>query len=194
MLRVVVGGLVAGVIVFAWGNISWMQLNWHNETIHPLAHEPAVVEVLGRENLATGVYWLPGLAEGAAPGTAAWDDFAGRHRRGPIATIFYTREGQEPMSPRVFAGGLAINVLAGLIVATMMSYVAAGGAPYIRRANVGGMSGLFAALVGHLASWNWMSFPLPYTVVMMADLVIGWSLAGLAMALVIRPPAGSRPA
>lgn len=194
MLRVVVGGLVAGVIVFAWGNISWMQLNWHNETLHPVPNEQAIVAALGQADLATGVYHLPTCPEGAAPGTAAWDDFTGRYRRGPIATIFYTREGQEPMSPRVFAGGLAINVLAGLIVATMMSYVAAGGAPYIRRANVGGMSGLFAALVGHLASWNWMAFPLPYTVVMMADLVIGWSLAGLAMALVIRPPAGSRPA
>ena len=50
-----------------------------------------------------------------------------------------------------------------------------------------GLLGLFAALVTHVAYLNWMWFPVDHTLAMSADVVIGWLLAGLAMAAIVGP-------
>ena len=54
-----------------------------------------------------------------------------------------------------------------------------------------GLLGLFAALVTHVAYLNWMWFPVDHTLAMSANVVIGWLLAGLAMAAIVgrRKPA-----
>jgi hypothetical protein len=38
--------------------------------------------------------------------------------------------------------------------------------------------------VTHVPYWNWWSFPEEYTLVAMADLAVGWFLAGLVIARV----------
>ncbi|MEM7313055.1 MAG: DUF2760 domain-containing protein [Planctomycetota bacterium] len=45
------------------------------------------------------------------------------------------------------------------------------------------------AIIGHVSYWNWMPFPLDYTLAFVADVVIGWFLAGLAIAALVKPTA-----
>jgi hypothetical protein len=49
--------------------------------------------------------------------------------------------------------------------------------------------GAGAALVGPFMFWNWFHFPLDFTLAEVADLVIGWTLAGLVLAWVLKPQA-----
>jgi hypothetical protein len=55
---------------------------------------------------------------------------------------------------------------------------------------------LFVALLGLLPGldvdvgyWNWYGFPGDYTLAVMADHVLGWLLAGLVLAAIIKRPA-----
>jgi len=47
--------------------------------------------------------------------------------------------------------------------------------------------GVFLAIQADLMLWNYMFFPLDHTLAMMLDAVAGWTLAGLAIAAVMRP-------
>jgi hypothetical protein len=47
--------------------------------------------------------------------------------------------------------------------------------------------GIFTALIGHVSYWNWMNFPLDYTVAFVIDNVVGWTLAGLVIAAIVTP-------
>ena len=49
--------------------------------------------------------------------------------------------------------------------------------------------GIFVALVGHASYWNWMRFPTDYTIAFIVDVIVGWTLAGLAIAAIVRPEA-----
>ena len=44
------------------------------------------------------------------------------------------------------------------------------------------MVGLVGALLGHVPNWIWWGFDTNYTIVMIADTLIGWFLAGLIIA------------
>jgi hypothetical protein len=53
---------------------------------------------------------------------------------------------------------------------------------YWRRVLMSTVVGLAIAIVGHLPAWNWWGFSLQYTLIEIADLVIGFTLAGVLIA------------
>ena len=46
---------------------------------------------------------------------------------------------------------------------------------------------VFLAIMGHLAYWNWMPFAMDYTLAFVLDSVLGWAVAGAAIAAVVKP-------
>jgi len=54
-----------------------------------------------------------------------------------------------------------------------------------------GVLGIFVSIVAHLTYWNWMGFPLDYTIAMMVDVIVGWILAGLGIAAVVKEKAAA---
>ena len=103
-------------------------------------------------------------------------------------TIYYQREGMTPMGPKVLLMGFVIDFAAALLVAMLLTCAASGccqGYAY-RVGFVVGM-GIFTALIGHFSYWNWMNFPTDYTIAFVIDNVVGWTLAGLVIAAIIKP-------
>jgi hypothetical protein len=113
--------------------------------------------------------------------------FSKNHLAGPIYSIFYRKEGGPAMGAKVLLSGFLIDLLAAGIAACLLSSVGGCGCSYWCRVGFVMGLGVFVALVGHVSYWNWMSFPLDYTIAFVIDNVVGWTLAGLAIAAVIRP-------
>ena len=186
MTRIIVGGVAGAVVYFVWGMLAWMVLPLHTASMHGLDAESQITEALTSEKLQTGVYVAPWTTD-----EADWQDpesqFMQRHTAGPIYSIYYRREGSAPMNAGVLAGGFVIDLLAALLAASLLSCMGSCGGKYLCRVGFVAGLGVFVALVGHASYWNWMHFPWDYTVAFMVDVGVGWTLAGLAIAALVRP-------
>ena len=183
MLRPLLAALIGAIIVFAWGAVSWMVLDYHWNVVHPIPAETAISQALKAADLKTGVYIVPAPPH-PSPTEEQMRDFEARHKAGPVYRLYYQAEGSEPMPPRVFAKGLLINFVAAYIAALMSQLAANAGAGLFRRWFTVVLVGIFGALVGPVYLANWDAWPDNYTTVMAIDTVVGWTLAGAAIAFI----------
>ena len=164
-----------------------MALPLHTPTVSGLPNEAEITTILRKQQLETGVYTAP-MWESEADMGDPTSAFSKNHLDGPIYSIYYQREGMVPMGPKVLLMGFVIDFAAALLVAMLLSCAASGCCRSYgyRLGFVVGM-GIFTALIGHVSYWNWMSFPLDYTIAFVIDNVVGWTLAGLVIAALITP-------
>lgn len=187
MGRVLLATLAGAVVHFAWGMAAWMALPIHESSVRKVEQEEKLTAALQEHNLETGLYVVPGMP--TEDSEAAANAFMERHRRGPIFSIMYTKEGGEPMSPATLGGGFAIDFGCALLASVLVFLTSAGCSDYFSRLGVVAAMGLFLALGGHVAYYNWMWFPLDHTLAMCVDVLLGWVLTGAVIAAIIRPPA-----
>lgn len=184
--KLLLGGILGGIAVFIWGAISWMALPWHMTTLHKFKDEAAVVQVLKANAPKSGVYLLPNVHQ-HEPGTppeqrkAAEEEGKKRLQEGPLAFTVFRAGGMEGMGAALI-GSLVLNILSAVLITWLLLKSAIAG--YANRVIFVVVVALIAALMVHLSYWNWWSFTTDYTLVSVADLLIGWALAGLAIAKV----------
>lgn len=183
MKRVLIAGVLGAIVYYVWGMSVWMVFHLHDSTLSHLPDESPITVAFREQNLETGVYAAPGFES-----EDQWDSFVERHRQGPIYSVYYTKEGSEPMGPKVMLGGLVIDLLAATLAACLLTSAASGCCRgYAARVGFVTGLGLFVGLVGHASYWNWMHFPLDYTIMFIVDVTIGWTLTGLVIAAIIKP-------
>ena len=185
MKRVVLGGILAGVVVFVWGAISHMLLPLGQMGFKEMPDEAGVVGAMKGGISEPGLYFFPGMDMSRKPTKeeeAAWN---AKYEAGPRGILIYHPTGETPMSPKNFALQLGGVVVAGLVAAMIVSMV---GGPFAKRMLVAPMLGLFAWLVISVPYWNWYGFPPDFTLAAGIDAVAGWFLGGLVLAGVVKPP------
>jgi hypothetical protein len=111
MIRTVIGGLVAGIIIFVIGFIFWATPL--GELAYSKADEAqnAAVQASLAQNLTpsgTGTYIIP--AHNSAPGAVLY-------ARGPIATVHFNTRGYSPDDMSMILPGFIVAVVAGLLIA-----------------------------------------------------------------------------
>src|SRR3989442_1654297 len=55
------GGILGGLVLFAWGVVSWMLLPWHLATLEKFKDEAKVAQALTANATKSGVYLLPNV-------------------------------------------------------------------------------------------------------------------------------------
>jgi hypothetical protein len=119
----------------------------------------------------------------------AW---AARYTAGPTGLMNYSPGGEGPMTGRQLSSELLSDVLAGCVAAFAVSLTVA---PFGRRVLLVALLGLFAWLSISVSYWIWYRFPAAFIVAEGFDQVVGWLLAGVALAAMFkRSQAGVRPA
>ncbi len=190
-VRVLGGALVGAVIAFMWGFVFWTVLPFSDQAISRAADEGALAESLRQHVGASGAYALPmpdhreGMTD--AEQKAAMDIWKGKHEMGPVALLFYNQDGIDTEDPLTFARGFLIALLASLLLAAVSAGAAQRGVPYAKRVALILGVALFASLTSHAMQWNWFYLPMRYSITVAADLVVGWTLAGLAIAAIAKP-------
>ena len=112
----------------------------------------------------------------------AWE---ARYRTGPTGMLIYHPTGETAVSPKKLLIQLLSNLLAAAIVAFVVSLMLA---PYWQRVLAIALLGGFACLTISTIYWNWYGYPTSFFIAQVIDQVVGWLLAGLAIAKVVPPP------
>ncbi|MGE3819037.1 MAG: hypothetical protein AB7I30_06340 [Isosphaeraceae bacterium] len=186
--RWLLAGVVGGVVVFFWGAVAHMALplgTMGMSQIDP-AREGQVLDALRSSIDEPGLYFLPGLDMNRTLSESEQTAWEAKLASGPSGIMVITPRGGEAMSTRQllteFGTGILTSLLAaGLLWTTNTSRV--GGALF-----VAGL-GLFGWLSIGVPYWNWYNFPTEFTLALLIEEVVGWFLAGLAIAAVVKPVA-----
>lgn len=186
MNKTVLGAIIGGAILFVWSFMAWTVLPLHSPTLHRIGGEDEVVAMLRSHLEKKGVYMFPG-----SPGaeTGAEEAWAEKVKRGPNGYIVYDPAGADPFMPMQMLYGLILDILSAWVVCWFLARSVALNASYVGRVAFCAMFGLFAALFSSLLAWNWMGVATDYTSAMIIDAIVGWILAGLGIASMVKAPA-----
>ena len=175
-MRILLGALVGTVIVFIWTAAAHMATPLGTMGLSTLPNEERVLENLRQNVPASGLYFFPG-----GMGQA---DHLQKLRRGPVGIMSYTAGGMDPLPAPMLIAEFVTNFLAATIAAIVLSTVAA---PYFTRAFYVALLALFAFLSITSSYWIWYNFPTAFVAASLFVEFVGWFLAGLAMAKIVKP-------
>jgi len=93
----------------------------------------------------------------------------------------------EPMGGATLGRQFGTDACACLLVAFLISQLSTK-ARYLCRVGVAATAGFLSAWVICVPYWNWYGFPGNFVLAQIADRTIGFTLAGLVMAAIVKPP------
>jgi hypothetical protein len=184
VVKVLIGGLVAGIVVFVWGAVSHMALPIGTMGVRQIPGEEKVVASLKDSIREPGFYFFPGREMSKAMTASEMEAYSAKVTQGPSGVLVIHPEGSENMSPRQLLTELGSSVVAALLAALVLTQVRSG---YLGRVLIVTAMGLFGFVSVLVSYWNWYGFPTDFTIGAALDEVIGWLLAGLVLAAIIRP-------
>jgi hypothetical protein len=187
MGKIILSGLIAGVVVFMWGAASHMLLGLGEVGIKTLPTEEPVLSSLSSNVSEEGFYFFPGIKASERSDEEKQKAWAEKIASGPSGIMIYKPRGGEAMSPAQLIREFVANTAWCLIAAGLLSIAAPRIPLFLGRVLFVAAIGLIGGLDIYISYWNWYGFPGNYTAAMMLDQVIGFSLAGVVMAFFIKP-------
>jgi hypothetical protein len=163
------GGIFGGLILFVWSFLSWTLIPWHTTTLNNFKDETAVVEVLKANTPTSGMYLLPSMQTMNQNPTAQL----------PMVFASIKLEGMTSMTTGMVTQ-LLIDMVAAFFVTWLLTKTT--GLSYRKRIGFVVIFALAAGIAIDLSYWNWFCFDTKYTLVSLADGLIGWLLTGIVLA------------
>ncbi|HEV2096722.1 MAG TPA: hypothetical protein VGQ82_09470 [Chthoniobacterales bacterium] len=187
-MRIFVAGILGGIAMFIWSSIAHMALPLGEAGIREIPAEDTVLASLKFAIGDThGLYLFPGPALGPNPSREqkgeAMRRMAEKAARGPNGLLLY-----HPSRPFTMGRWLAIEFATELIESILAVFLLA----QTRILTFGGritfmtVAGVLAAIATNIPYWNWYGFPAVYTAAYMFTQIVGFMVAGLTAALVLR--------
>ena len=185
MKKILIGGIVGGIVIFVWGAVSHMVLPLGETGIKQIPNEDAVIAAMRQSIPEPGLYFFPGMDMSHKPSDEEQKAWTAKYTAGPTGILVYHPQGEAPVSPRQLLTELASNVLMALLAAFLLS-MASGS--FGRRVLFVALLGLFSWLSISVSYWNWYGFPTDFSLAEAVDQVVGCFLAGLVLAAIVKPP------
>jgi hypothetical protein len=190
-IRIIIGGMLAGIATFIWGAISHMVLGLGEVGIKQISNETLVLAALQTNIKEPGFYFFPGMEdqpnatkEQKAAAEKAWNQ---KYLAGPRGVLVYHPDGAQAMSPKQMGLQFLMEVLVGLVAAIVLAQ-AVGLKSYAGRVGLVTLLGLLPFFMVGFPHWNWYGFPGNFVLAEAADNLIASLIAGLVLAAIIRPP------
>lgn len=186
MGRLIIAGVVGGIAMFIWSALAHTVLPLGHTGVHEIPQDAAVLASL-QERLGdkAGLYMFPGsgLGEKAHESEAAMNIVMARTAKEPSGTLIYHPPGRATGMGTYMGIELGLEILQALIVAWVLTkLVMTSLAGRVAAATAIGV----AVGVGTNGSyWNWFGYPTDYTLAAITIQVVGYAVAGLAIALIL---------
>lgn len=179
-MRVLITGIIGGIVFFLWGAFAHMVLPIGEMGMKGPTDEAAAMAGLAQGLPGEGIYYLPYLAPEKMQDEAAGKAYSAHAVASPYAFVVYQPQGRDPMDMgRNLGVQFASDTLSAIVVAFVLALGTFG---FGKRVLIAGAVGLFSWLTVSVPYWNWYRFPLDFTLGNLAEQVLGWVLAGAAMA------------
>lgn len=184
MARIVLGGVVGGVVLFFWGFVAHMLLPLGDLGIKSLPNDDALSAAIKQDVRESGLYMLPGMDPSQAASAEAMEAYTAKVAKGPSGLMVLFPGGRDLSLARHLPIELGTNVASSLLAAVLVSQLRPG---FLRRVGVVTLVGLLASILTLVPYWNWYGFPADFTLAQIAENVIGSFLVGLVLAAIVRP-------
>ena len=191
--RVLLAGVLAGIVSFIWGAASHMVLNLNESSIKTIPNEQVVMSALHQNIKEPGFYFYPGGMETMAKlpkeqQEAAAKQWEETYKAMPHGVLILTPPNGTPLNfPKLLLTQLGLDVIGGIVAAWLLMLAAASVPSFIGRVLFVAAIGFFATLSIDAPYWNWYGFPKNYLIASFIDSTAGWALAGLVLAAMIKP-------
>jgi hypothetical protein len=164
MRRFLAASVAGGVVLFFWGFLTHVVIDWYGAAWRGFTDEAAVAEAIETSAPRGGLYYLPFRPD---PGRMS----------GTEAMVIVRPADERRIMAAQMGIGFGVNVVSVGLVLLLLSPGAA--APSLQRVGHFALAGLVIGFVSHAYYWNWFGFPAEYFGLAVADSVIAWTLAGL---------------
>ena len=179
-MRTFIAGLIGGIVFFLWGAVAHMALPIGEMGMHEATSEDPVLAAASANLPGEGVYMLPGLSPAQMKDEAAVKAYSAKSVASPYAFVVYQPQGRDAMD---MGGNLAKQFISDTLSAIVVAFVLGLGAfGFSKRVFIATALGLFSWLTVSVPYWNWYRFPLDFTLGNLLEQVLGWLIAGVAMA------------
>lgn len=183
MKRILVGGIVGGLVLFFWGAFSHMVLPLGEVGIETIPNEAPLIQAMREALPGSGLYLFPGYDLSRKLSEAELQTWQEKYKVGPTGFLVYRAKGSEPMGMSKFITELSSNILAALVAAFLL---ARSRASFAGRILFVTLLGLFAWLSISVSYWNWYGFPLDFITAEGIQQIGGWLITGLALAAIVK--------
>jgi hypothetical protein len=193
LVRVVVAGVLGGLLMFVAGATEHMGLQWVDRTFKKLENDQAAQDLVTAQKLSPGMYPFPDFPKDPATmseeeSKKAQEEFASRYKAGPNGWIIVGPNGQEPMDWRTLLHEFGFNVGACFCAAVLLAVL---GPPtgFGRRwlaLVILAPLGWMANVVSHSI---WYRFPWDFATDELMCSFVDWFVAGFVIALIVQPVA-----
>jgi hypothetical protein len=190
--RILLGSLVGSIVVFV------VSAAWHlTPTLGEIGVKALPAEDTVRAGLRTslpdpGLYYFPApdMSAGRTKEKEKADAAAylEKYRSGPSGILVYHPGGEELNFGKLLGYQFLFGLAGSFVIAWILA-LTAGSTTFGSRACLVLLIALFGGIVYSLPEWNWYGFPASYTIASIASQVLSWSIAGLAMAAIVKRPA-----
>lgn len=185
MTRVVIAGVVGGIVVFLWGFIGHAVLPLGETGMHLMAlpGETQLLTTLDEALPESRLYFLPGMDSSISDPEAQRKAHEAKLEASPAAFIVYQESPAGAMTAKQLLSEFVSNVFCALLASLILAEV---GARYFMKVIIVALLGLFAWLAVDVSHWIWYAFPSDFAMAQGVDHVVGWFTAGLVVAAIVK--------
>lgn len=191
--RTLIGGILGGIVVFFWGFVAHMVLPLQEMTVRNLPDEAAVVGPIKSTIKEAGYYLFPGMDHTHKPTQSDMNAWSEKAKLGPVGVVIVRPEGSEGFTPKLLLTELGTNIVSALLAAFLLAQVRIG-TSYWTRTGLVTLMGVFAFVTILVPYWNWYYYPTDFMATEAIEHVVGWFLAGLVLAAIVRARGIGKPA
>ena len=188
MGRKILAAVLGGIAFFAWSSIAHMVLPLGGTGIKELQGEAAVMASMQANIHEHGLYLFPGLQLPAnatrAQQSAAMNARMEKVGKGPSGFLVYHPIG-DPGFGRMLLVEFATNVVQIFLAVLLLGYTTLTG--FGARWRFVTIAGILAAISTNISYWNWYGFPGNYTLAYCFTIAMGFVVAGLVTAGMLKP-------
>jgi hypothetical protein len=187
-MRILLAGILGGIVMFVWTSIAHMALPLGEAGINEIPNESAVLGAMQSSiGDKTGLYIFPGLGVGKnatrEEKSEAMKQMQQRIAANPSGILMY-----HPGRPFAFGKLLAVEfsteVLQAILVIWLLAQTRIGS--FAGRVGFVLIAGILAAITTNVSYWNWYGFPSVYTASYILIEIVGFFLVGIVAALLLR--------
>jgi hypothetical protein len=160
----------------------------------PLPNETAVMDAL-RENIQEkGVFGFPHANMSDLKTQEQKDAFNAKYRKGPSGLLIYTPSSEKDMMTTEQLGvEFGVCVILALLSAMLLAQAAPALPSYVMRLFFVFLIGLIAGIAVPVRQFNWYETTSDFTMLAIAEQVIGFVLAGILIAAIVRHKSKAAP-
>jgi hypothetical protein len=186
MGKVLLGGIVGGIIVFFWGFVAHELLPIGVKGVGFIPQESAMAAAMKESVREPGLYALPGHDFSKPQSAEEMQAYMDKVAKGPFGFMVIYPAGHDPSLGKRLPIELGTNVVCALLAAILVTQIRPG---FIVRVACVTLMGILGSIMVLVPYWNWFGFPSDFTLGQMIVHAVGWFLAGIALAAIVRPGA-----